>query len=98
MTEPHFGPRGKKLWLKWLAENSKRMEREGEPMRSFYADLPGQLTQIMTVLHALANPTGLEPAISAATVKAAVELVEYHRAEVTKAFDAGTAAGAQAAA
>jgi hypothetical protein len=98
VTELLFGPGGKRLWVKWLVENAARTESEAEPMRSFYADLPGQLTQIMMVLHSLANPSGLKLAISAKTVAAALELVEYHQAEVRKAIGTAATIGAQAAA
>ena len=70
----------------WHAHNVEAVEREVGLMKGVAVKAPRQLARICLIIHCLANPSAAVEKIDAATLEAAIELVEYHRAHARKAL------------
>jgi hypothetical protein len=74
-----LSPEAKALWVGWFNENTALMDASSGLVNGCFAKLPSQLARLALVLHVLAQPEGTPDAISADTMGAAMELIEYFR-------------------
>jgi hypothetical protein len=74
------------LFESWHSENCEAQERVTGLLRGYYAKLPSQAARLCLILHALAHPDAPTVPVSAATMRAALELAEYFRAHAHRVF------------
>ncbi len=75
----------KSLWKSWHRDNTRLLRAAAGLVQGIYAKLPNQAARLALILHCLTYPEA--PAgrrVSAATMGAALELVEYFRAHALR--------------
>lgn len=100
-------PDARSLYRSWHRDNTRLLREASGLVQGLYAKLPNQAARLALVLHCLAHPDDCgRRRIGAATMGAALELVEYFRAHayrvlprfgVTGAGDTGSVVGKVAA-
>ena len=72
-------------WRGWFNNNVDEHDHAGPTLAGFYRKLPGQLARIALVLHALWHPGNLATPLEEATMRHAIDLVEYLRVHQQRA-------------
>jgi len=67
----------KRVWVNWFNENTRITESLEGAGRGLSSKLPRQLARITLILHCMEEVYASQ--VSAATMRAAIEIVEYHR-------------------
>ena len=72
-------------WQGWFNRNVDEHDHAGPTLAGFYRKLPGQLARIALILHALWHPDDLATPLEEATMRHAIDLVEFLRVHQRRA-------------
>jgi len=92
-TTVHLDKEAKRLFVDWVNANAESQGRAAGLIKGYYVKLGNQLARICLILHCLARPESPGAAlVDAATMQAAIDVVEYFRAHAHKTLAAFGAA------